>query len=72
MLVRGVTDSGRRIVRRFAAGRDGRFALVLPPGTYTFTAVLYQAAIPLSHEPHATARVRPGRHPHIHITQIVV
>jgi hypothetical protein len=72
MLVRGVTDSGRRIVRRFSAGRDGRFALVLAPGTYTFTAVLYQGAIPLSHEPHTRARVRRGQHPPIHITETVI
>jgi hypothetical protein len=72
MQVRGYTGSGRRIVRRFAAGRDGRFALVLPPGTYTFTAVIYQGAIPLSQEPHETARVRPGQHPRVHITQTVL
>ncbi len=72
LLVRGLTGSGRRLVRHFAAGRDGRFALVLPPGTYTFTAVLYQGAIPLSQEPHATVRIRPGGHPHIRITQIVL
>ena len=72
MLVRGVTGSGRRVVRRFTAGRDGRFTLVRPPGTYTFTAVVYQGAIPLSQEPHQTARVRPGQHPHIHIEEVVV
>lgn len=72
MLVRGVTGSGRRVVRRFTAGRDGRFTLVRPPGAYTFTAVVYQGAIPLSQEPHQTARVRPGQHPHIHIEEVVV
>jgi hypothetical protein len=72
MLVRGVTASGRHLVRRFSADHDGRFVLVLPPGTYTFTAVLYQGAIPLSQEPHQTARVRPGQHAHIHITEVVV
>jgi hypothetical protein len=31
--------------------------VTLPPGRYTFTAVLYQGAIPLTQEPNVTIRV---------------
>jgi hypothetical protein len=72
MLVAGVTTSGRRIVRRFTADRQGHFQLKLPPGRYTFTAVIYQGAIPLAQEPHATAHIRPGQQPHIRIVESVV
>jgi hypothetical protein len=69
MLVTGITNSGRRVTRRFTADRHGHFKLVLPPGRYTVTAVLYQGAIPLAREPHATVRVRAGQQPNIHILQ---
>jgi hypothetical protein len=57
VLVRGITTSGKRVLRRFPADRQGRFGVTLPPGRYTFTAVLYQGSIPLAQEPHATIRV---------------
>jgi len=69
MLVTGQTASGRRVARRFWAGRRGHFRLKLPPGTYTVTAVLYQGSIPLAQEPHATVHVRAGKEPHVRILQ---
>jgi hypothetical protein len=61
VLVSGVTLSGRRVHRRMSADRRGRFTLSLLPGTYRFTAVLYQGAIPLSQEPHTSVRIRVGQ-----------
>jgi hypothetical protein len=61
VLVSGVTLSGRRVHRRMSADRRGRFTLRLLPGNYRFTAVLYQGAIPLSQEPHASIHVRRGQ-----------
>jgi hypothetical protein len=71
VLVIGVTTTGKRVLRRFAADRQGRFGLTLPPGRYTFTAVLYQGSIPLAQEPHATVRIRPGRQPRVEIVEQV-
>jgi hypothetical protein len=42
LLVTGLTAAGKRLVRRLAADRQGRFELALPPGRYTVTAVIYQ------------------------------
>jgi hypothetical protein len=71
LLVAGVTATGKRLVRRFSADRHGRFAVRLPPGRYTFTAVIYQGSIPLGREPHATVRIRAGAHPRIRILEHV-
>lgn len=72
MLVTGITTSGTRVVRRFTADRHGHFKLTLPPGRYTFTAVIYQGAIPLAQEPHATVRIGPGQQPRIRIVEPVI
>jgi hypothetical protein len=73
VLVTGTTGSGRRVVRRFSADRQGHFNLRLPPGRYTFTAVLYQGGIPLTQEPHATVHIRPGQQqPRIRIVEPVI
>jgi hypothetical protein len=71
ILVRGSTTSGKRVLRRFAADRQGRFGLTLPPGRYTFTAVLYQGSIPLAQEPHAAIHVRLGNQPRVEIVEQV-
>jgi hypothetical protein len=71
VLVRGITTSGKRVLRRFAADRQGRFGLTLPPGRYTFTAVLYQGSIPLAQEPHSTFHVRRGRQSRVEIVEQV-
>jgi hypothetical protein len=57
VLVSGITLSGRRVRRLMSADHRGRFTLGLLPGNYRFTAVLYQGAIPLSQEPHASVHV---------------
>jgi hypothetical protein len=72
VLVVGITTSGKRVVRRFAADRQGRFGLTLPPGRYTFTAVLYQGSIPLAQEPHATIRVPSRNQRRVEIVEQVV
>ena len=69
MLVTGFTASGGRVARRFTADREGHFHLKLLPGGYTVTAVLYQGAIPLAQEPHATVHVRARQQPYIRILQ---
>jgi hypothetical protein len=61
VLVSGIAVSGRRVHRRMIADRRGRFSLSLLPGSYRFTAVLYQGAIPLSQEPHTSVRIRVGQ-----------
>jgi hypothetical protein len=58
VLVSGITLSGRRVRRLMSADHHGRFTLSLVPGNYRFTAVLYQGAIPLAQEPHASVHVR--------------
>jgi hypothetical protein len=58
VLVRGVTVSGRRLQRRLRADRHGRFRLNLPPGSYTFTAVLDQGSTSIADQPNTTVRVR--------------
>jgi hypothetical protein len=63
VLLSGVTLAGRRVHRQMRADRRGRFSLSLLPGNYRFTAVLYQGAIPLSQEPHASVHVRRGQTP---------
>jgi hypothetical protein len=72
VLVRGITTSGTRVLRRFAADRQGRFGVTLPPGRYTFTAVLYQGSIPLAQEPHATIRVPSRNQRRVEIVEQVV
>ncbi len=72
VLVTGITGQGQRVVRRFSADRQGRFTLTLPPGRYTFTAVLYQGGIPLTQEPHTTVHIRPGQQPRIRIVEPVL
>lgn len=61
VLVRGVTVSGRRLQRRLRADRQGRFRLNLPPGTYTFTAILDQASTSIADQPNTTIAVRVGQ-----------
>ena len=58
--ITGTTLAGRRIARTVSTAGRGRFELRIPPGRYRFTAVLYPGSIPLSQEPHAVFRVRPG------------
>jgi len=71
VLVRGSTTSGKRVLRRFPADRQGRFGVTLPPGRYTFTAVIYQGSIPLAQEPHATVHLRSGDHTRVEIVEQV-
>jgi hypothetical protein len=61
VLVRGVTVSGRRLQRRLRADRHGRFRLNLPPGSYTFTAILDRASTSVADQPNTTVRVRVGQ-----------
>jgi hypothetical protein len=61
VLVRGVTVSGRRLQRRLRADRHGRFRLNLPPGTYTFTAILDPASTSIADQPNTTVAVRVGK-----------
>jgi hypothetical protein len=61
VLVRGVTVSGRRLQRRLRADRHGRFRLNLPPGSYTFTAILDQGSTSVADRPNITVRVRVGQ-----------
>jgi hypothetical protein len=63
VLVSGFTLSGRRVHRLMSADHRGRFTLGLLPGSYRFTAVLYQGAIPLSQEPHTNVQVPRGQTP---------
>lgn len=61
VLVRGVTVSGGRLQRRLQADRHGRFRLNLPPGTYTFTAILDRASTSIADQPNTTVAVRVGQ-----------
>jgi hypothetical protein len=61
VLVRGATVSGRRLQRRLRANRHGRFRLNLPPGTYTFTAILDRASTSIAEQPNTTIAVRMGQ-----------
>jgi hypothetical protein len=61
VLVRGVTVSGRRLQRRLRADRHGRFRLNLPPGSYTFTAVIDRASTSVADQPNTTVRARVGQ-----------
>jgi hypothetical protein len=61
VLVRGVTVSGRRLQRRLRADRNGRFRLNLPPGTYTFAAILDQESKSIADQPNTTLAVRVGK-----------
>ena len=60
VLVRGVTVSGRPLQRRLRADRHGRFRLNLPPGTYTFTAILDRASPSIANQPNTIIAVRVG------------
>lgn len=60
VLVRGVTVSGRGLQRRLRADRHGRFRLNLPPGTYTFTAILDRASPSIANQPNTIVAVRVG------------
>ena len=55
LLVTGMTAGGVHLVRHLATGIHGRFALKLPPGTYTVTADIYtqirQASSPTPKSP---------------------
>ena len=61
VFVRGVTVSGRRLQRRLRADGRGRFRLNLPPGTYTFTAILDRASTSIADQPNTTLAVRLGQ-----------
>jgi hypothetical protein len=61
VLVRGVTVSGRRLQPRIRADRHGRFRLNLPPGSYTFTAILGRASTSVADQPNTAVRVRVGQ-----------
>jgi hypothetical protein len=60
VLVRGVTVAGRALQRRLRSDRHGRFRLNLPPGTYTFTAILDRASASIADRPNTTVAVRVG------------
>jgi hypothetical protein len=61
VLVRGVTASGRRLQRRLRADHHGRFRVNLPPGTYTFIAILDQGSKSVADQPNTTLAVRVGQ-----------
>jgi hypothetical protein len=61
VLVRGVTVSGGLLQRRLQADHHGRFRLNLPPGTYTFTAILDRASTSIADQPNTTVAVRVGQ-----------
>ena len=58
-------------MRHLATGIHGRFALKLPPGTYTVTADIYTPN-PTGFEPHAKVTVIRGQPVHVRITEQVI
>jgi hypothetical protein len=70
LLVTGSTTSDTRLTRHLTADGQGHFALRLPPGNYTMTALLSQA-LPTRFEPHTWFIVRRGQPQHIRIVQPV-
>ncbi len=61
IVVTGTTSLGAHLLRRFTADAHGRFALKLPPGTYSVAAVVDTTA-PLASQPHQQITVA-GGHP---------
>ena len=66
IVIVGVSTTGTRIRRIELADRHGRFALRLPAGSYTVSAVEF-GQLPLRRQPHATVRVIPGKPVHIRL-----
>jgi hypothetical protein len=60
VIVIGASANGRHIRRTETTDRHGRFALRLPPGTYTVSGVEF-SQLPLSRQPHAIVTVEPGK-----------
>lgn len=71
VIVIGTSASGRHIRRTETTDRHGRFALRLPPGTYTVSGVEF-SQFPLWRQPHANVTVVPGKPVHIRLKGYVV
>ena len=67
LVVTGRTTSGARLARHLTADTDGRFALEVPAGTYTVTALIVQNS-PMAQQPSQKVKVRDGRAVHVRIT----
>jgi hypothetical protein len=67
LVVNGATTAGARIVRHLTADARGRFALRLPAGLYTVTALIVHNA-PLDQQPSQQITVRAGHPVHVRIT----
>lgn len=63
LVVTGETAAGARLVRHLSADSHGRFAVKLPPGIYTVTALIFGSTTrSLASQPHAKVTVKRG-HP---------
>jgi hypothetical protein len=67
LVVTGRTTSGARLTRHLTANTDGRFALDVPAGAYTVTALIVQNA-PMAEQPSQEIKVRDGRPVNVRIT----
>lgn len=67
LVVNGTTSAGTRIARHLTADTRGRFALRLPAGIYTVTALIVHYAL-LDEQPSKQITVQPGHPLHVRIT----
>ncbi|MDT5230010.1 MAG: hypothetical protein QOI39_510 [Mycobacterium sp.] len=72
LVVSGTTTTGVHVSQHLRADTDGQFALALPPGVYTVTAVIYPpASRALAKQPHVRVTVKGGRPLHVQIKEYV-
>jgi hypothetical protein len=67
LVVIGTTSAGARLLRHLQANAHGRFALRLPAGLYTVTALIVHNA-PLDQQPSRQITVRAGHPVHVRVT----
>jgi hypothetical protein len=68
LTISGTTDHGAHMTRFATTDARGRFALRLPPGTFTITARAFGGSIPADGQPPARVVIRPGHPLHVRIT----
>jgi hypothetical protein len=68
LTISGTTDHGAHMTRFATTDARGRFALRLPPGTFTITARAFGGSIPADGQPHARVVIQPGHSLHVRIT----